>query len=457
VAQLATLLCAGFILLAFRKDLRERPNASKALWLPFVWFALSVAKPITYWLYPGQFVAFSQRLAFQQQRFEIVQNNPHERILLTALLCLGLLVLVKRKSAFVLRVRDNAWLFVFFLYSFISIGWADYQGVALKRWIRGIGDLVMVLVIVSEVDPEEALDTVLRRCAILLIPLSILLAKFYPRMGRIYTVFGRQMWVGVTGHKNQLGLLCAFLGIFLIWRMLKKWPVLDYVDAALLGITMYLLVKADSQASMVVLILGAGILLLQRLAKTDPRKITRILIFVLIAVFVLQAVLIAFVGRSLSDMFFTAADRDTSLTGRVPLWRELLITGSRRPFFGAGYAGFWSGDAVRDVWQRVGWTPTTGHNGYIDTFLDLGIAGLLIMLFFLIRTYRTILASYDTEAGFARLKLCFFVMILFHNFAESSLGKANSLLWLLAMLSSLVYARRAAASGPEQSPSSGAE
>jgi O-antigen ligase len=443
VVQLATLLCAAFILFAFRRDARERRAPSPALWIPFVWFALSVSKPITYWLYPGQFVAFSQRLAFQQQRFELVQNNPHERILLTALIVLGLIALSRRWGKLVLRVKDNLWLSVFFLYGLVSVSWADYQGVAAKRWIRGAGDLLMVLLIVSDADPEAALDRILRRCAILLIPLSLLFAKFYPQMGRIYTVFGRQMWVGVTGHKNQLGLLCAFCGIFLVWRMLKKWPSVDVLDGALIAVTMYLLIKANSQASMVVFLLGGIILLIQRRAKTDARKLARMLIASLVALFLLQGVMIAVLNQSLSTVFFTAANRDVSLTGRVPLWKELVATGARRPLFGAGYSGFWSGDSVPDVWRKVGWTPTTGHNGYIDIFLDLGIAGLLIVLFFLIHTQKAIMASYGSHVNFARLKFCFFVMVLFHNFAESSLGKANSLLWLLLMLSSLVYIRKA--------------
>ena len=70
--------------------------------------------------------------------------------------------------------------------------------------------------------------------------------------------------------------------------------------------------------------------------------------------------------------------RDASLTGRAPLWRQVLRAVAERPLLGHGYAGFWSDDSpqVQYLWLLAGWRAPDSHNGYLDTALQLGAAGL---------------------------------------------------------------------------------
>jgi hypothetical protein len=261
-------------------------------------------------------------------------------------------------------------LIAFFAFCLISIFWSEYPGIILKRWIRLAGDVIVILLILSETDPEETIYRIMRRMAILFLPLSILLIKFYSHLGRTYTLSGTQMWVGVTGHKNQLGMLCAITGIVLVWRNLTKWPKVDWLDSGLL---------------------------------------------------------------------FSAAGRDSSFTGRVPLWQKLIAMGGRAPLLGCGFTCFWLDiDRVAEIWKTVDWAATSAHNGYLEIFLDLGIVGLLILFFLLAQTYRNIIRSFQDNPELGKLKLVLFAMVFFHNFTESTLGKANTLLWLLFLLSSIV-------------------
>jgi hypothetical protein len=173
------------------------------------------------------FVGFNQSIAWQQGRVEITQNNPLDRNVIIILMVLGLVVLMRRLSQFQIKLSNNSWLFAFFILCLISVIWSGYPDLALKRWMRLAGDIIVVLLILTEREPKEGVFRIMRRVAILLLPLSVLLVKFYGQMGRIYTPFGGQMWVGVADHKNSLGELCAFMGIVLVWRNLKKWPKVD--------------------------------------------------------------------------------------------------------------------------------------------------------------------------------------------------------------------------------------
>ena len=91
------------------------------------------------------------------------------------------------------------------------------------------------------------------------------------------------------------------------------------------------------------------------------------------------------------------------------------------------------------------WRPSTGHNGYLDIFMDLGLIGLVIVLLFLIRTYYVRVRSLTGTTDINKLFFIFFIMIVFHNFTESTLGKANALLWVLLLLSSVVVTKTAPA------------
>jgi O-antigen ligase len=440
LAQLALLLTVAFIVYALRLDLRQGQRFSGGMWISFAWIAIIASRPVIYWVHPRLFVGFSQRIAWEQQHsIEIIQGDSLDRNIVFILMALGLIALMGRRGRFRLKLADNGWLIAFFAYCLVSIVWADYPGVIFKKWIRFIGDATMILLILTESQAGEKVYRIMRRMAILFLPLSALLAKFYPEMGRIYTVYGTQMWVGVAGHKNSLGFLCAFMGIVLVWRNLEKWPKVDLLDVGLLALTAYLLRGAKSTTSIIVFLLGTALLIAQSLMKWDFRKLNRAIIIGLCVLLVVQVLAVSFIGRSIAPGVFAAAGKDASLTGRIPLWRELIQMGSRTAVLGSGFASFWLNPArLSELWSRVNWTPTTAHNGYIEVFLDLGIIGLLILFFLLVQTFKNIIRSFDGDPEFSKLKAVLFMMIFFHNFSESSYGKPSALLWLLFLLVSIV-------------------
>jgi O-antigen ligase len=432
------------LIVALRRDFREARSVSSALWIPFLWLADCVTKPLDLWLSPHQAVAFSQRIAWEQRvtAIEVFQTYPKERALFLILIAAGLIVLYGRKGDFGFRLKENAALATFFVYALVSVSWSDYQGLAIKRWIRLAGDLIMVLIILTEIDPGAALDQILRRFAILFVPLSIVLIKYNETIGRIYTTYGRQMWVGVTGHKNQLGQLCAILGIFLLQRLLKKWPRIDALDVLLFLLTSYLLVGSESQTAVVIFGLGAMIIFAQFFSKGDMRKVQRIIVLSVVFLVLSQVVLISVANTSITDIFFSSTGRDSSLTGRVPLWQELIRIGSQRPLSGSGYGSFWSSKEVPGIWEKVRWTPVSGHNGYIDIFMNLGLVGLAILLLFLLSVYRNISRTAEANRYLGNLKFVFFIIIVMQNVTESTLSVANSFLWILLLFSSVNVTRK---------------
>ncbi len=440
MTQLALALTVGFIAYALVKDLRQGQPFSAGMWISFAWLIIVATRPVIYWVNPGLFVGFSQRVSWEQQRsIEIVQSNSLDRNIVIFLMLIGLIILIGRRSGFQLRASDNRWLVVFFLYCLISVFWSDFPGTVFKKWLRFIGDVIIILLILTEKNPGEKIYRIFRRMAIILLPLSALFVKFYPSLGRVYTVYGTQMWIGVAGHKNSLGFLCAFTGVILVWRNFSKWPKPDVLDMGLLALDIYLLIGSRSTTSVIVFLMGTSLLLLQYLMKGDIRRLNRIIVLALCGLLALQVMAVSFLGRSLAPGMFAAVHKDASLTGRIPLWQELIKMGGRAPVIGCGFASFWlSTERLSELWDRVHWTPTTAHNGYVEIYLDLGLAGLAILLILLLRTYRDIVRDYAANPALNGLKIVLFAMVFFHNLSESSYGKPSALLWLFFLLTSIV-------------------
>lgn len=66
----------------------------------------------------------------------------------------------------------------------------------------------------------------------------------------------------------------------------------------------------------------------------------------------------------------------SDLTGRVPLWSAMIEQGLKRPFLGHGYMSTFA----YTFNNERGWQAGQAHNAFIQTFFDLGLAGLILVV-----------------------------------------------------------------------------
>jgi O-antigen ligase len=100
---------------------------------------------------------------------------------------------------------------------------------------------------------------------------------------------------------------------------------------------------------------------------------------------------------------------------------------------GEGYGGFWLGPRLEALWDRYMWDPTESHNGYIETYLELGFIGLTLLLLIFYNWSKAIkkelIASYDL----ARMDVLFFTVIISYNVVEAAM-KGEHPMWFLTLL-----------------------
>src|ERR1700757_956828 len=194
----ASCLTLAFIVLLFRRDIREKPDVSGALWLPVLWLVIACSRGLSQWLN-----IFGVPVSGAAS---VEEGSPLDALFFFFLIAAGSCVLLKRQVRLSEIISNNRWLFVFLLYCFISIAWSDFPFIALKRWIKILGHPVMALIILTEPDPQEALTRLMKRCAYVVVPVSILYIKFYPQLGRVFDPWtGLAVGTGITTNKNMLG------------------------------------------------------------------------------------------------------------------------------------------------------------------------------------------------------------------------------------------------------------
>src|SRR5207302_7040847 len=110
----ALFLTVAFIVFLFRRDIREEPNVTGALWLPLLWMLLTCSRALSEWL---------NIFGFSLGGISLEEGSPLDACFYFALIAAGIYVLNRRQVQLSEFARNNGWLVVFLLYCFISIAW----------------------------------------------------------------------------------------------------------------------------------------------------------------------------------------------------------------------------------------------------------------------------------------------------------------------------------------------
>lgn len=400
---------------------RQNPSASWALWIPTIWLAKVGSSDLAYWLGRGD--------------AEPGTGSPYERSLLILLLCLALMILVKRRFDWYKVMKENIWVTVLILYMFASICWSDIPFTSLKRWIRELTAVAMAFLILSEANPRNAVQSVLMRCIYVLIPFSLLLVVFFPQYGIQSFGIDQEMWVGVTNHKNGLGRLC-YVSIFLIvWKFtLRGQESREFVarqelwiHVIMIGIALLLMkgpgpIKASPVTAMLVLALGLaifyGLSFMRRIQRKPGLNVLRILV----AAIIVLGTVTAFVGGLIAgDDIMSTFGREESLSGRTQIWAHLVPVAMKEPMIGYGIGGFWTSANK----ASLGNIPHA-HNGYLDIILDYGFFGLVFISMFCLSSCKGAYEALSYDHSWGSLWICFLFMTLIYNITEPSMDTFTS-------------------------------
>jgi exopolysaccharide production protein ExoQ len=427
---LVAAICGIGIWIVFVLDRDRKSRNSKALWLSVIWLLISGSRPVSSWL-------STQSVASPEQ---LLEGSPVDAVIRLGLIIAGILVLVRRQESFAKIVQENRPMLLFLFYCAVSIIWSDYPDVALKRWIRLLGDFTMVLIVLTDPDRSGAIKRVLSCVGIVLFPVSILFNKYYPEFARYYDIWtGRQFFSGVAADKNMLGMTCLVYGISMFWRLVTTYKEPRgrertrrlIAQGTIVAMVLYLFKDADSMTSESCFVMVGGLILVMSFSKL-ARKPLMVHLMVATVVGGAFGILFLHIGGGVA---FQKLGRNPTLTGRTEIWSGLMQF-SGNPLFGTGFDSFWLGKRMERIWAAGGqlYGINEAHNGYLETYLNLGWIGVALLAVLIVTGYRNILGALRREPDIGRIRLGLFVAVLVYSFTEAGF-RTNSSVWIAFLLS----------------------
>ncbi len=428
---LALSICFVFVVYLLYTD----KKSSYGVWFVLLWLLIIASRPVSSWLNIG---------VGTDSPSDYLEGNPFERNIFLLLNIIGLLICYHRRVKWSLVIHGNIVIFCLFLYYLVSISWSEYPFVSFKRYFRSIGNIFMVLIILSENNPSESIKNLIRKCSYILIPFSIVLIRYFPRLGRSYHRWSGELSVrGVCINKNGLGVLCLIVGIILIYEVYAIYKKKhDYNNTQVINVhlvlimTIYLLTIAGSATSSTCFIVGI-ILMYFINYYYDKNRLKSAFKYLSIG-FIVIIVLIIFGFEFMIDKYLVVAGHEDTFWGRVNLWQELIGMMGKSYLFGVGYDSFWLGNTMEVLWDKYWWRPTEAHNGYVEIYLELGITGLVLMAIVLVKTYKNISKSILINYKYGLLRITYFVIAVLYNIMESAFKGAN-IVYFMFLLVSIEY------------------
>jgi len=408
---------------------RRQTKISWAAWIPMVWLFISGSRHVSAWM-NGLGGAMSQE--------QYLEGSPLDAAVYGLLIVAGGAVLIARWKKVSRILMSNMPLVIFILYCALSVAWSDYPGVAMKRWIKSLGDYSAILILLTEAEPAAAVVGTLSRVSFVILPLSILFIKYIPALGRTYASHwvGTQFYVGVCDNKNMLGMVCMIFGFASVCRFLqvlrgprknKKQGLIVYGSMAASGV--WLLLLSDSKTSLACFVLTSGLVVGHVYFKTLRR---RAVVLMATAFTVGSSFAVLFLG--IGSGALTHMGRNSTLTGRTDIWAA-LFTVPINPMLGTGFESFWLGDRLAYLWSiPIVYGITEAHNGYLEMYLNLGYVGVVLLAVMIWTGFRKITLLLQSNPGEGRLCFGYFLIALIYNFTEAGF-RSTDLIWIGFILS----------------------
>jgi hypothetical protein len=414
----------------FFLDRDKTIQTSKALWLPVIWIAIVGSRSASEWLGIAPTGANVQ-----------YEGSPVDAATFGVLLAAAILVLITRERRTRVLLVSNWPILVYFFYCLLSVSWSYYPDVSFKRWIKAIGDLAMVLVIVTDRQPVVSLLRLISRVGFVLLPASVLLIKYFPELGRGYSPIGEQMNTGVTTNKNVLGVILLVISLCTLWRLLALLRAKGTHDRGrhlfahwvLLGFCVVLFWMAHSATAIACFVLGGGVVLATNLRsfRSRPARVHALCL----SIIVVGGVAFLLGGEGGVTQ---ALGRNSNLSGRTEIWAA-LIPSAPNSIIGAGFEDFWISPSVKEFQSRmVGWWHperlNEAHNGYIEVYLNLGWVGVGLISTILVTGYGRAVRAYRINPEVGSLFLAYVIVSAVYSITEAGFRMLDPI-WIFLLLS----------------------
>jgi len=324
----------------------------------------------------------------------------------------------------------NPMLVLCVLWCGISAIWSIEMGISLRRGVALLMTTIFGLFLAVKYDWNGLVQRLAFIFAVLVV-LSFIIVLIDPQRG-IMQEPHIGAWRGPWIEKNYLGsqmtrglviMLCAFA-----MRPDRGWLWLPMA-----GLCFALVILSTSKTALLASIFAIALFIFIRFYRRYP-ILRMILIYLLIA----GAVTALAFAATIPDALLGLIGKDSTFTGRTDIWDALIHSVRNRPILGYGYAAYWFGELGPSYYVRLSlqWGVPSAHNGWIETWLSVGIIG--VALFAIQYIWTVILAFMRLKRGGTEVYWAIIITLTFLVFSlsESSVLQQNDLSWVIFVATS---------------------
>jgi exopolysaccharide production protein ExoQ len=319
----------------------------------------------------------------------------------------------------------------------LSAVWSEYPELTVRRASREIVEAATLAMLAVCFSNARVILAILFRAFLIIGCLDLLSAAIFPDS---LTAIG---FAGIHGHKNLTGeFFVVALPVYFLGTLYKEVSGNRLLGLFSLLSGVGMLVATQSKTSVGAILVGLSTVVLARwLSRHHLTFLVSLLLFLLLGLLCTIAVIISWGPNELLETLIG----DPTLTGRDQIWRYANNKFDGSPLVGVGYGALWQiGLQIQLVLRSMGlfFIFNEAHNGYLEIAAQLGIAGIVCLMIFLIKTLLNGLwywATVEKNAfcGAGALTIYIFWALILSNITESlyfqpGVGSSGLLIFLAA-------------------------
>ena len=358
----------------------------------------------------------------------LLESRPENKIFWPLLAAISVVLAVRNSSRLTFPPHIIC-LFAYLAFAGASVLWAFKPELSFIRFAQQV--MVVTSIVLPALLATRAAD--LMRGLFLCFAIAAILNLFFvfgrPPIDFKYATWG---YPGYFSGKNYLGQFATIALLLSLHEALNRGLRRAFgVVVAIIAIALLVLSNSKTSIGLALLVplLAAVTLLIRKATRISPAIL---LLSIPLCYFVFASVTGFSVNR-LSYMLYG----DPTFTGRTIIWDFAHYEIARKPLLGWGYQSFWLvGPDAPSIVDAPGWVKgmPNAHNGYLDTVLEMGYVGLLLLVAFIAATLHAIGRLADRDFVSAWLVLSLALHIIITNGLESLWMRGFEMLWIVFLI-----------------------